>query len=75
MTYKEFNDWCNDRACDGCWGLREAMTCVDACKIFNSIPFWKREKVWQNCKQRITLEEIVTETNKIIEKVRPEKVF
>ena len=25
MKYKEFIRWCNERACDGCWGMLEAM--------------------------------------------------
>ena len=29
MTFKEFVEWCNDRACDGCWGMIESMVCMD----------------------------------------------
>lgn len=25
MKFKEFSAWCNDRACDGCWGMTEAI--------------------------------------------------
>lgn len=28
MTFKEFVNWCNCRAADGCLGLNEAMICV-----------------------------------------------
>ena len=75
MKYKEFNNWCNQRAADGCWGLKEAMTCIDACHMFSNIPFWKRERIWRESKSRAVLEEIVTETNKIIDKMRKDSVF
>ena len=47
MTYKEFNDWCNQRACDGCWSMNTAIYCIGVCEEINSIPFWKRNKVWK----------------------------
>ena len=28
MTYKEFESWCNYRACDGCWSMKEAIICI-----------------------------------------------
>lgn len=75
MKYKEFNNWCNERACDGCWGLKEAITCIDICRLFSNIPKWKREKAWQHFQSRDILEQIVTETNKIIEKTKQDTVF
>lgn len=27
MKFKEFVQWCNDRACDGCWGIKEFVIC------------------------------------------------
>lgn len=29
MKFKEFENWCNERACDGCWGTLTAMVCID----------------------------------------------
>lgn len=75
MKYKEFNDWCNRRASDGCWGLREAMVCLEACSIFSSVPFWKREKMWKEYENRELLEKVVADTDRIIEKVRQGTVF
>lgn len=66
MKYKEFNDWCNQRAADGCWGLKEAVTCIEACSIFSNMSRWKREKAWKEYEHRGLLEQIVTETDKII---------
>lgn len=28
MSYKEFVEYCNDRACDGQWSMFEAMNCI-----------------------------------------------
>lgn len=75
MTYKEFNDWCNQRAADGRWGLKEAMTCLDVCHLFLHIPKWKREKAWREFQSRDVLEILVGETNKIIDKVNKDTVF
>ena len=34
MTYKEFKDYCNERACDGRWSMFEAMSCISIiCEI------------------------------------------
>ena len=47
MTFKQFEAWCNQRACDGCWGMLEAMTCIDIIGKVREKRFWKREKFWQ----------------------------
>lgn len=44
MKYKEFNNWCNSRACDGCWGSYEAMFCLDIIRQIQNTVFWKRER-------------------------------
>ena len=44
MSFKEFVRWCNERACDGCWGLSAAITCVGIMHEVEEKPFWKREK-------------------------------
>lgn len=75
MKFKEFDDWCNERICDGYWGSKEATTCVDMCRVFLAIPKWKREKIWSNFHYREYLEQIVKETNAIIEKTKKDTVF
>ena len=67
MTFKEFDEWCNDRAADGCWGYIEAVTCVDIMFQMFDTPFWKRKKKWAelNASNRI-YEEIVKPTNEKI---------
>lgn len=75
MKYKEFNDWCNERACDGRWGLKEAILCVGICETISNKPRWRREKAWQKHELRMTAEEIVTETNKLIDIMEKNTVF
>ena len=56
MKYKEFVAWCNERACDGMWGMLTALKCIDVMKRVNGKPSWKREKAWQkfDAEQKIT---------------------
>ena len=68
MTFKEFVEWCNDRACDGCWGMIEAMTCIDIISNIRKLPFWKRKKAWME-KQQQVLDEIVNPTNRKIQEM------
>ena len=37
MTYEQFNSYCNQRACDGLWDIRKAVTCLDITNDINSI--------------------------------------
>lgn len=67
MTFKQFDAWCNERACDGCWGMFTAMVCIDLIGTMRKVPFWKREKVWREKYEKQVLDEIV---NPIEEKIR-----
>lgn len=44
MKFKEFVNWCNERACDGCLGMLEAIACINLINEIMKIQFWKREK-------------------------------
>lgn len=48
MRYREFVDWCNQRAANGEWGMSEAIKCIATIGIIRKEPFWRREAVWQN---------------------------
>lgn len=56
MTYEEFNDYCNERACDGRWGFKEAIACIgmhDEIETLVKGRFFKRkarEKAWESLK-------------------------
>lgn len=73
MKYKEFVKWCNDRASDGCWGMAEAMTCINIMDTVNKKPFWKREKVWKDRYEQSIVNNIIIPTNKLIEKYLGDK--
>ena len=69
MTWKEFQKWCNERACDGCWGYREARTCIRVMEYIRKLPFWRRKKTWKKVEQ-LMLNKIIIPTNQKIEEVR-----
>lgn len=69
MTFKEFEAWCNQRACDGCWGMLEAMTCIDILETIRKKWFWKRERFWQGEYAVDVMEQIVTPIEKKIEEL------
>ena len=69
MTFKEFRKWCNQRACDGYWGIVTASACISIMKSLQSVPFWRREKVWKREFENSAVNEIVIPIeNKIKEK-------
>ena len=68
MSYREFREWCNQRACDGCWGMYEAMICIDICGEIQRLPFWKRKKKWREYERDIVTQ-IVEPTNAKIREV------
>lgn len=48
MTFKQFLEFCNERACDGCWGIDQAMTCIGVIEdVLRRLP-WCREKYWRD---------------------------
>lgn len=73
MTHKQFESWCNERACDGMWGMVEAMICVDVIRRVDSVKapglrfFNKRnteavqEKEWQKINSECNIEWLVSE--------------
>lgn len=73
MKFKEFAKWCNERACDGCWGMLEAMACIDLIGEVKKVPFWKREKFWKENYEQQVLEEIINPIEKKLEEVQNDK--
>lgn len=70
MKFKQFSQWCNERACDGCWGLFEAVLCSRICENVSKIPFFRREKEWKKIDKELKIvENIVKPTNKKIEEI------
>lgn len=52
MTYQEFKNWCNDRACDGKWSMLEAMACLQVIREIDSIKIKGLFKKKQTLKAR-----------------------
>lgn len=72
MNFKQFELWCNERACDGCWGMLEAMVCLDIIDKIRSALFWKRKKMWENEYKEEVLNEIVNPINSKIKEMKSE---
>lgn len=66
MKFKEFRDWCYQRACDGCWGMQTAIVSLSIVDAVGEKPFWKREKFWKENYEQDVLENIVKPIEKKI---------
>lgn len=74
MNFKEFVNWCNERACDGCWSVNTVVVCIGAINRVRSKPFWKREKVWQEINESEGIVNFFVEpTNKKIKELLAER--
>ena len=68
MNYKQFLDWYNRRACDGCWGFNEARVCSTYAQELYRTPFWRRKKRWKELIEHLNIVELIVEPiNKKIE--------
>lgn len=67
LKYKYFVDWCNQRACDGRWGLQEAVICIHILEEIRETSIFKRKKKWLELEP--VANEIVTEINKKIKEI------
>lgn len=70
MKFKEFINWCNERTCDGYWGMLTAMACIDLIGEVKKVPFWKREKIWKENYEQQVLEEIINPIEKKLEEMK-----
>lgn len=59
MTFKEFDAWCYERACDGCWSHGTFLFCLDVIKNVKKQPFWRRERCWQAINGLMDIENMV----------------
>lgn len=44
--FKDFNTWTYNHALDGRWNFHTASFCMSICRTINSLPFWKKRKMW-----------------------------
>jgi hypothetical protein len=71
MSFKEFDYWCNIRACDGLWG--SFTICLRVLNEINGLPWFMREKFWKvNYEQRI-IELVINPTNAKIDAMLSEQ--
>lgn len=70
MKYKEFFNWCTERTFDGCWGMQEAVICLDIIEKMKHTSIFKRKTKWLEFEP--VANEIVTNTNEIIERIKNE---
>lgn len=62
ISYREFSEWCNMRACDGRWSMVDAIVCISIINEVNSIQSLfkrnkKREERWDKLKyEKLNLE-------------------
>ena len=61
MKFKEFVAWCNERACDGAWGIRTGVACMEIMRQVNLRPFWAREKEWQRMNHDFEIEKLIVQ--------------
>ena len=73
MTYRQFQYWCNERACDGCWDENTALFCIELMGIMRKIPWWRRRKFWNRISVAV-MDAIVGPINRKIEEVRKEEI-
>ncbi len=59
MTFKEFDAWCYERACDGCWSRGTSLFCLDVIKNVKKQPVWCRERCWQAINGLMDIENMV----------------
>ena len=64
MTFKEFSNWCNERACDGCWSMNTAIYCIGVCETINKEHFWKKEKIWKDKYEQYITTNVIDVINK-----------
>ena len=68
MTFQEFDEWCNDRACDGYWNMNTAIACITIIRKIYDTPFWRRKRIWEKEYQEIA-EQIVEQINTKIDEL------
>lgn len=63
MTFKEFTNWCNDRAADGRWGFATAVICLEVQRSVRAVPFWRRKRAWEAFVADGLVDKIIEPTN------------
>ena len=59
MKFKEFIDWCHQRAADGYWTYAEALICITVIDHVYKERFWRREKAWKKKYSNMIIKRII----------------
>ena len=46
VSFRQFVQWCNERACDGCWGIGTAAICIGVMEDVKARPRREQNKFW-----------------------------
>lgn len=68
MTFKEFRKWANERACDGQWGLTQAIETAEIYDNMRKAKLFKKRYWKNNCEERAI--KLVESVNQITEQVK-----
>lgn len=59
MTFSEFDEWANKRACDGKWSLFDAMVCTEIItRVLSVKPLFGRKKAREKEWERLRAENL-----------------
>lgn len=73
MTFKQFKQWCNKRACDGCWGSHDALYCMNLIQNMMKSPWYRRNKIWKTIETQV-LYAVVSQINQKIQEAMGAKM-
>lgn len=63
-------EYCGNLEYDGCWGMLEAIACINLINEIMKIQFWKREKFWKENYEQQVLEEIINPIEKKLKEIK-----
>ena len=46
IKFKDFEKWTKEHANLGKWNFHTGIFCMCICRTINSLPFWKKRKIW-----------------------------
>lgn len=72
MTFREFDIWANERACDGQWGFQHIIATQAIYVIMNNTNIFNRKSVWKKqCESKAI--KIVESVKSIAEQLKEQK--
>ncbi len=66
IKFKDFNTWTYNHTADGRWSYHIALFCMRTCRTVNSLPFWKKKKIWKSINEIYDIRGLMNEVDKKI---------